>query len=96
MKLPMQNAPTRLEKLPRLGTDAATTKPKAQYAGTMATQISFPLNVVRAGKSVGVCQISYYTLVGRGNLHTEDFHEDIVVDNLDANISIQSSSNQTT
>lgn len=55
MKLPMQNAPTRLEKLPRLGTDAATTKPKAQYAGTMATQISFPLNVVRAGKSDKVC-----------------------------------------
>lgn len=30
------------------------------------------------------------------DLHTKDFHEDIVVNDLDTNVAIQSSSNQTT
>ena len=34
--------------------------------------------------------------LGREGARTEDFHQDVVVDNLDADVSVQTGSNETT
>lgn len=61
----------------------------------MATQMSFPRLVVRAGKSGGMLVRGMEGVTGKVE-HTEKFHEDVVIDDFDADVAVKGGSDETT